>query len=260
MDFLRAHEWIDREFRRIGEGQAVPGLYAPIWYLLERDPGRHHAILSLLSYAPGGKSIQQAVPLAAGMEVFHEFLLMTEDLLRDRNRTAGRPAVHRRWDQNAVILSGDVMLIYAYQLLEEAGITDRENLSRFTTACRMALESCYLLDVEGPSGSVASTENWLDRVGEKRAAFTRVAMALGARLGGMTAPSVEAVAGLGYRLGKALFFHRLLQSPIPPGLAPKELAALASRQKQLALEELNTAPFQADAYVPLRDYVPRLFT
>lgn len=180
MDTKQAQTLIDREIQRIGQQQPTPGLYLPIQYLLDHTRARPFAMLAMHTYALFREELEPAAPLAVGLELYYEFILMTEDLLRDRSRFGQHPAVHRRWDQNAVILSGDVMLIYSYQLIARSGLLDPEVLRRYTLACRAMVESLYLREV-GPQSAEAMGAP-LDTMATKRSLFGGLALELPARL------------------------------------------------------------------------------
>ncbi len=140
MDIDKAKACIENHLRRIAREETTPGLYAPIRYLLDQDPKRPFALLCLAAYSLLEEDTETAAPLAAGLELFHTFLLMTDDLLLERERFAPAPAVHQKWDRNAVILTGDVMLIYSCRLVAETGKLDVHGLNRYMEVCRKILE------------------------------------------------------------------------------------------------------------------------
>ena len=88
-------------------------LYAPITYSMEEGGKRLRPMLTLLSCGIFADEIEAAMPCAAAVEFFHNFTLLHDDIM-------DKPSVFRKWNQNIAILSGDAMIVYAYQLLEKA--------------------------------------------------------------------------------------------------------------------------------------------
>ncbi|MDE5691625.1 MAG: polyprenyl synthetase family protein, partial [Alistipes sp.] len=125
-------------------------LYAPIAYSLSGGGKRLRPMLVLLAHAAFADSVQQALPAAGAVEVFHNFTLLHDDIMDNAAIRRGKPSVHAKWGQNVAILSGDAMLICAYRMLS-ALPADKlpQVLATFDT---MALEVCegqqYDMDFE----------------------------------------------------------------------------------------------------------------
>ena len=125
-------------------------LYEPILYSMSGGGKRIRPTLLLLACEAFGGDVQDALPAAAAVEMFHNFTLLHDDIMDNAEVRRGKPSVYARWGENVAILSGDAMMIYAYRLL---GATQSDKLSRimniFTT---MALEVCegqqYDMDFE----------------------------------------------------------------------------------------------------------------
>jgi len=94
------------------------GLYEPVRYILDMGGKRMRPVLVLLSADLYGASPESALPAAMAVEVFHNFSLVHDDIMDAAPLRRGRATVHHKWDANAAILSGDAMLIVAYQHLE----------------------------------------------------------------------------------------------------------------------------------------------
>ena len=125
-------------------------LYAPIIYSMSGGGKRiRPTLLMLVCEAFGGK-LEDAMPAASAVEMFHNFTLLHDDIMDNAEVRRGKPSVFARWGENVAILSGDAMMIYAYRLLSGS---PAEKLPRimdiFTT---MALQVCegqqYDMDFE----------------------------------------------------------------------------------------------------------------
>ncbi len=111
------------------------GLYEPIKYVLSLGGKRLRPVLTLLAYNLWRGDVERALPVALGLETYHNYTLLHDDLMDRADIRRGKPTVHRVWDENTAILSGDTMLVLAYRLIQEGG--NDEVLALFT---RTALE------------------------------------------------------------------------------------------------------------------------
>ncbi|MEM9260944.1 MAG: polyprenyl synthetase family protein, partial [Bacteroidota bacterium] len=94
------------------------GLYAPIDYILDLEGKRVRPLVALLAGKMfGDEDLSHSMPIALAVEVFHNFTLLHDDIMDDSPLRRGQPTVHEKWDVNTGILSGDLMLIQAYQHL-----------------------------------------------------------------------------------------------------------------------------------------------
>lgn len=96
------------------------GLYAPIDYILDLGGKRVRPLVALLAASMfGDDDLSKSMPVALAVEVFHNFTLLHDDIMDDSPLRRGQTTVHEKWDINTGILSGDLMLIQAYQYLCE---------------------------------------------------------------------------------------------------------------------------------------------
>lgn len=94
------------------------GLYAPIDYILEIGGKRVRPVVALICGKMfGDDELNKSLPIALAVEVFHNFTLLHDDIMDESPIRRGKPTVHEKWDVNTGILSGDLMLIQAYQHL-----------------------------------------------------------------------------------------------------------------------------------------------
>ena len=98
-------------------GQHPPELYDPIRYIMSLGGKRLRPLLTLMAAHLFTDDWQKAVLPALGVEVFHNFTLMHDDIMDQAPLRRGQPTVHEKWNHNIAILSGDVMLVSAYDLL-----------------------------------------------------------------------------------------------------------------------------------------------
>ena len=90
------------------------GLYAPIEYVLSLGGKRIRPVLMLLSYQLYKENVDDILSQAAGIETYHNYTLLHDDLMDRADMRRNKPTVHKVWDENTAILSGDAMLVLAY--------------------------------------------------------------------------------------------------------------------------------------------------
>src|SRR3970282_3009432 len=94
-------------------------LYEPIHYIVDLGGKRIRPVLTLMTAEIFDASYKKALPAALAVEVFHNFSLVHDDIMDDAPLRRGQATVHEKWDINTGILSGDAMLILAYQYFEK---------------------------------------------------------------------------------------------------------------------------------------------
>lgn len=116
-------------------------LYDPIDYAMQSGGKRLRPNLVLMSANLFGADIEKMMIPAAAMEIFHNFTLLHDDVMDHADVRRGRPTVHKKWDENTAILSGDAMLVKAYQMIEE-GVDDKYLRAALRLFSKTALEVC----------------------------------------------------------------------------------------------------------------------
>jgi geranylgeranyl diphosphate synthase type II len=111
------HQKINKEIENYKVGNEPPSLYEPINYILGLGGKRLRPLLVLLSHHLFADDYENALTPALAVEVFHNFTLMHDDIMDNAPLRRGKSTVHEKWNSNIAILSGDVMLVKAYDLL-----------------------------------------------------------------------------------------------------------------------------------------------
>ncbi|MBQ5697574.1 MAG: polyprenyl synthetase family protein, partial [Muribaculaceae bacterium] len=97
--------------------ERLGGLYSPIVYGMSEGGKRLRPVLTLMACEAFGKSYEEAVKAGVALEMYHNFTLLHDDVMDNSDMRRGRPTVHRKWDANTAILSGDTMLTLATQFV-----------------------------------------------------------------------------------------------------------------------------------------------
>lgn len=155
-------------------------LYEPISYILTLGGKRLRPVLVLMSCEIFGGSYKKALDAALAIEVFHNFSLVHDDIMDDAPLRRGKETVHEKWDINTGILSGDAMLINAYQLFENyEGDIFRQLAQLFS---KTAIEVCegQQYDIDFETRDDVTIPEYLKMIEYKTAVLVAAAMKMGA--------------------------------------------------------------------------------
>lgn len=120
MEFISAYTtYIERELKKISIPDLPLTLYDPIRYFLQIGGKRMRPVLTLLGAELFGLEKEKAIHAALAVEIFHNFTLIHDDIMDAAPLRRGYTTVHIKWNSNTAILSGDMLMIKAYQLLEK---------------------------------------------------------------------------------------------------------------------------------------------
>ncbi len=182
----------------------APKLFAPIRYTLESGGKRLRPVLTLATYAALAKSDpQKAINQALAIEIFHNFTLLHDDVMDRADIRRGRPTVHRKWGDNAAILSGDAMLTYASQLLAREAGNHLAELSEHFNETAMQIYEGQQLDMEFENRNDVTIEEYLFMIGLKTSVLLGCACRLGAIMADADKETADKLYKYGYSLGMA---------------------------------------------------------
>ena len=191
---------IEEALARLTFDQPPRSLFDPITYTLSLGGKRIRPALALMACDLFGGKNEDVLQPALGLEVFHNFTLLHDDLMDEADRRRDKPTVHKLWNPNVAILSGDAMLICAYQLVAKAN--DKAILELFS---RTALEICagQQYDMEFESRSDVTEEEYLEMIWLKTAVLLACALKVGAMIGGASTADADALYDYGIHIGLA---------------------------------------------------------
>lgn len=187
LNYLEKKEWI----------REPKNLYEPIDYILQLSGKRIRPILTLMAADMISGNYKQAFPAALAIEVFHNFTLIHDDIMDDAPLRRGHRTVHEKWDINRAILSGDAMLILAYQYFENYPPEIFQKLAKLFS--KTALEVCdgQQLDIDFETRDNVSIEEYLEMIRLK----TSVLLASALKMGAIVAEASEKDENLLYDYG-----------------------------------------------------------
>jgi geranylgeranyl diphosphate synthase type II len=178
-------------------------LYEPIYYILSMGGKRMRPALLLMACDLFGGDVEKALPPALAIEVFHNFTLMHDDIMDNAPLRRGKTTVHERWNQNAAILSGDVMLIQGYKLMMQ--VEDRLLRVILDIFNDTAVGVCegQQLDMDFETRNDVKIDEYIYMIRLKTAVVLGGALKIGSILGGADMKDAELIAEFGENLGLA---------------------------------------------------------
>lgn len=172
------------------------GLYEPIRYLLGLKAKRIRPSMLLMGAEMFGLKAEDAIDEALAIEIFHNFTLMHDDIMDEAPLRRGEPTVHTKWNVNTAILSGDAMLVKAYQLIGQ-------NPKALQVFSRYALQVCegQQLDMEFEKFNQVTMDQYSEMIRLKTAVLLSCALQIGAILGRATGQEIQHMGAFGEQLG-----------------------------------------------------------
>ncbi len=194
---------IDAELKHIGLPNSPERLYDPLRYFLQIGGKRIRPILTLLSAELFGATSEKAFPQALCIEVFHNFTLIHDDIMDEAPLRRNQQTVHEKWNRDVAILSGDVLMIKAYQLL---GNIDAKLLPpAFELFNRTAIEVCegQQMDMDFEERSDVSIDEYIEMIRLKTSVLLGCALEIGAIVAEASDADRMAIYDFGQHIGIA---------------------------------------------------------
>ena len=194
---------ISRHFESIKYQKEPNNLYEPIRYILSLGGKRLRPVLTLMATEVFDEDCQKALAAATAVEVFHNFSLIHDDIMDDAPLRRGNETVHEKWNINTGILSGDAMLILAYQYFEVYEPKIFQELAKLFS--KTALEVCegQQYDVDFETRDDVTIPEYLKMIEYKTAVLVAAAMKMGAIVAETTEENKNLIYDFGLNLGLA---------------------------------------------------------
>ena len=201
---------LSQSIERLGLNAEPNGLYEPIRYILNLGGKRIRPLLTLIAAEMFDSTPYNAMPQALAIEVFHNFTLLHDDIMDEAPLRRNQETVHLKWNVNTGILSGDAMLIKAYQLLSATPhIYLPEILSLFNDTALGVCEG-QQYDMEFEERNDVTIPEYLEMIRLKTAVLLACALKTGSIIGGAENSEVESM----YKIGESLGIAFQLQDDI----------------------------------------------
>jgi len=199
---------IEEQLKQLSIGRKMPsGLYEPIQYVMAVGGKRVRPVLVLMACKLFDDNVGKALMPAIALEFFHNFTLLHDDVMDNADVRRNRPTVHKRWNENTAILSGDAMLILAYQYMCQASSDVLPVLLDMFN--HTALEVCegQQFDMDFEQRTDVSIDEYLYMIRLKTAVLLAACLKTGAICGGSDIANVESLYQFGISLGLTFQIH-----------------------------------------------------
>lgn len=204
MQYLATYqEVLAEKLRDVVPTHEPVSLYEPISYMLSLGGKRMRPILTLLACDVFEKDFHAAIAAAKAVELFHNFSLIHDDIMDNAPLRRGKTTVHERWDLNTGILSGDAMLILAYQFFESYPPHIFKQLAELFS--KTALQVCegQQYDVDFEKKDSVSIPSYLKMIEYKTAVLVAAALSMGAIVAETSEENKQKIYAFGQNLGIA---------------------------------------------------------
>lgn len=177
-------------------------LYAPIKYVLSMGGKRIRPTLMLLAYNLFKDDPEKILSSACALETYHNYTLLHDDLMDNADVRRGQPTVHKKWNANLAVLSGDSMLVLAYQRMTECDSHLAEVLRLFTETA-LEIGEGQQMDMEFETRNDVCEEEYIEMIRLKTSVLLACAMKIGALLADAPADDADNLYRFGEKIGLA---------------------------------------------------------
>ena len=199
----RERKIIDKKLESALKGRMPSSLYEPATYILESSGKRLRPLLVLLSAKAVGGDIKKVYNAALSVEMLHNFTLVHDDIMDNADLRRGNLTLHKKYNLNTAILTGDILAAVAYEfLLKDCKINAKEALDSFTKGLVEVCEG-QSLDTEFETRKNVSLPEYIKMIEKKTAALARMCCELGAYLANGNKNDIKALSNYGKYLGIA---------------------------------------------------------
>lgn len=179
------------------------GLYAPIKYTMALGGKRIRPVLMLMAYNLYKEKVEDILPNAAALEMYHNFTLLHDDVMDKADIRRGKPTVHKKWNENTAILSGDAMLIIAYKLMcQNQNAHFAQAIETFNHATLGVCEG-QQYDMDFERRTDVTVDEYMEMIRLKTSLLLACALKIGAELAGACEKDADLLYDFGEKMGLA---------------------------------------------------------
>lgn len=192
---------INDTISRLSIKETPSNLYDPIRYLMALGGKRMRPMLTLLGYALFKEDYQKAMLPAIGLEVFHNFTLMHDDIMDKAPLRRGKLTVHEKWNDSVAILSGDTMLVKAYELMLEVDASLLGETLQLFNKCAAEVCEGQQFDMDFEERDDVTEDEYLEMIRLKTAVLPAFCLQLGAMIAGASEKDADLLRQIGESMG-----------------------------------------------------------
>ena len=194
-------------FQTYLDGLDIPvepaGLYRPVRYALSLGGKRMRPLLMLMAYNLYRNDVEKAMDAACGMEIFHNYTLLHDDVMDNADVRRGKPTVHIKWNVNTAILSGDSMAFLAYRYLMRVEPAYLKSVLEIADRAFKDVVEGQQYDMDFEIRNDVTVDEYMEMIRLKTSVLPAASLKIGALLGGASAGDMSALYGFGEKMGLA---------------------------------------------------------
>ena len=197
------YEKVNTFIDKLAYNREPKSLYDPIKYVLSLGGKRIRPVLMLLGYNLWKDDPERILMPAVAVETYHNYTLLHDDLMDNADKRRGHDTVHKKWDANTAILSGDAMLVVAYQRLATVDQTKLKPVLDLFTETALEIDEGQQFDIDFENRSDVKEEEYIEMIRLKTSVLLACALKIGAILANAPVTDAEALYKFGEQLGLA---------------------------------------------------------
>ena len=179
------------------------GLYDPVKYVLSMGGKRIRPVLMLLSYGLFKDDVESVLMPACALETYHNYTLLHDDLMDNADMRRGHETVHRKWDANTAILSGDSMLVLAYERMAKCNPVYLSDVLHTFTETALEIGEGQQYDMEFETRNDVTENEYIEMIRLKTSVLLACAQKIGAILAGASKQDQDNLYKFGEQIGLA---------------------------------------------------------
>lgn len=192
---------IEQHIRKEKFGKSPPSLYEPVRYIMELGGKRLRPLLTMMSYSMYKGNVENVLPYAIAVEAFHNFTLMHDDIMDNAPLRRGKPTVHKNWNVNTAILSGDVMLVKVYDLFSKLPPHQLSEVIPVFNKCAAEVCEGQQWDMEFEKMPHVTEAQYIQMIKLKTAVLLGFSLELGGILAGAPTEDCKRLQSFGINIG-----------------------------------------------------------
>lgn len=196
-------EKVNQALDHLAYDRQPQGLYAPIKYELSLGGKRLRPVLMLLTYNMYKEDVENIMMQALGLEIYHNFTLLHDDVMDRADVRRGKPCVHKVWNDNTAILSGDTMIVDSFIRMQQCDPVHLPDVMKVFSQTALEISEGQQYDMEFEKRNDVKEEEYLEMIRLKTSVLLACAVKIGALLGDATNEDAALLYDFGEKIGLA---------------------------------------------------------
>ena len=179
------------------------GLYDPIEYVLSLSGKRIRPLLMLMAYNLYKDNVEDILSSAVAIEIYHNYTLLHDDLMDHADMRRNKLTVHKLWNENAAILSGDTMLVLAYKMMSKCSVEYLKRVLDIFSETALEIGEGQQFDMEFENRNDVTEKEYIEMIRLKTSVLLAASLQIGAILAGAPEKDIQKLYDFGIQIGLA---------------------------------------------------------